>query len=126
MAVRLFGVKMAGDRLATGTAMFSDRPDLEGEACARNWAPSETVPVGRAHGLLLGSDAPPFGIARLDNAGDHYPFSMEFFPTARGLEEYATAKALDAAGLRQNVSIGFSIEETGPVPDSLRKLGVRR
>jgi hypothetical protein len=74
----------------------------------------------------LGSDAPPFGIARLDNAGDHYPFSMEFFPTARGLEEYATAKALDAAGLRQNVSIGFSIEETGPVPDSLRKLGVRR
>ena len=117
---------VAGEGHASAVALFTDRPDLDADAFARNFASSATIGVGRAHDQLTGGDAPPFGVAKITDAGDRYLADIEFLPTTRGREEYATAKALDAAGVTQAVSIGFLTEQVGPVPDALRALGVRR
>ena len=119
-------LKVAGERRATALALVTNRPDHDLEAFAPHFAPPATVPLGRAHDQLTGGDAPPFGIARITEVDDRYVADIEFLGTTRGQEEYATAKALDAAGVAQDVSIGFQTLEAGPPPESLRALGVRR
>jgi hypothetical protein len=128
-AVRLFTtvtLKMAGERRATADVLFTDRSDRDREAFAPRAFPAATVPIHREHESLLGGNAPPFGVARIAEVSGKYVADLSFLPTPRGDEEYVTAKALDAAGVVQPVSVSFERLETADVPPALKAVGVRR
>lgn len=118
-------VKSAGERRATAVAIADfNVPDLDLDAYAFdafNGGPSG-YPMFRAHAW----DTVPFAVATKHSDGRRLTFDIEYLATPRGDEEYATARALHARGIRQAVSIGFRALETAPVPEPLKALGAKR
>jgi hypothetical protein len=117
---RTVSLKVDGQGRATADVAFIDRADHDADAFAPGALQDAAVPLNRNHELLLGGDRPPFGIARISRRDDRHVADLEWLDTPRGREEYQTAKAMDAAGVTQPVSIGFRIESVGTVPEHLR------
>jgi len=117
---------MTGERRATADVLFVDRGDSDREAFGPKAFPPANVPTHRLHESLRGGSAPPFGVARISEVGGKYVADISFLDTPRGNEEYVTAKALDAAGVVQPVSVSFERLETADVPAALKATGVRQ
>ena len=115
-------LKVAGERRATADVAFVDRRDHDDEALAPAALPDVTVVgVHRNHAPILSTNpGPPFAIAKIFKRPDRWSADIDFLATKLGDEEHAAAKALHAAGGRQDVSIGMLVEAVGPVPAHLQ------
>jgi hypothetical protein len=113
-------LKVSGERRAGADLLFIDQVDRDEDACAPGTFPEGRVPLHRGHEPFFQGAGAPFGIADIKNRGARYTADIEYLDTPRGREEYATAKALYAAGVTMPVSVAFTVEATGPVPPGLK------
>jgi hypothetical protein len=119
VAIKVASLKGAGERSAEADIVFVNRADRDRDAFGPDSIRDTTCGLFRNHDALLHGDKPPFGIVRVRKRGDRWSASIKFLETDRGREEGATAKALFDAGVRQDVSVGMLVKQTGPVPEAL-------